>query len=94
MGEAITGASVVVKLPVCERAWSVSDVMTRVSMVALELLRTTSGGSRQRDGINAQDTKVTSGVPGWGFGVFNPPAPEIPKAHQNRAKLNPICENC
>ena len=23
-----------------------------------------------------------------------PPPPEIPKALQNRAKLNPICENC
>ena len=29
-----------------------------------------------------------SGVPGGG--VFNPPLPEIPKALQNRAKLNPI----
>ena len=28
------------------------------------------------------------------FGVFKPPPPEIPKALQNRAKLNPICENC
>ena len=27
------------------------------------------------------------------FGVFKPP-PEIPKALHNRAKLNPICENC
>ena len=60
MSEAITGASVVVKLPVCERAWSVSDVITCVSMVTLELLRT-SGGSRLRDGINVEDTKVTAG---------------------------------
>jgi len=37
----------------------VSDVITCVSVVTLELLRTTSGGSRQRDGINAEDTKVT-----------------------------------
>ena len=29
---------------------------------------------------------------GGGFGVFKPP-PEIPKALQNRVKLNPICEN-
>ena len=36
-----------------------------------------------------------SGVPrGVGFGVFNTPPPEIPKALQNCAKLNPICENC
>ena len=28
-----------------------------------------------------------------GVGAFNPPT-EIPKALQNRAKLNPICENC
>jgi len=59
VSEAITGASVVVKLPVYERAWSVSDVITCVSMVTLELLRSTSGGSRQRDRINAEDTKVT-----------------------------------
>jgi hypothetical protein len=25
-----------------------------------------------------------------GRGVFNPPPPELPKAHQNHAKLNPI----
>ena len=32
-----------------------------------------------------------------GFGGFNPPPPEIPKALQNRAKLNPIVKtvkNC
>ena len=32
-----------------------------------------------------------------GFGVFKPPHPEIPKALQNRAKLNPIVKtvkNC
>ena len=37
-----------------------------------------------------------SGVPRGGVGVFNPP-PEIPKALQNRAKLNPIVKtvkNC
>ena len=28
---------------------------------------------------------------GWGFGGFKPPA-KIPKALQNRAKLNPIAE--
>ena len=28
-----------------------------------------------------------------GWGVQTPP-PEIPKAFQTRAKLNPICENC
>jgi hypothetical protein len=27
---------------------------------------------------------------GEGFGVFKPPSPEIPKALQNRAKINPI----
>ena len=32
-----------------------------------------------------------SGVPGGG--VFNPPLPHIPKALQNRAKLNPIVKN-
>ena len=40
---------------------------------------------------------IDSGVPrGGGFGVFKPP-PEIPKALQNRAKLNPIVKtvkNC
>jgi len=38
-----------------------------------------------------------SGVPRGGFGVFEPPPPEIPKALQNRAKLNPIVKtvkNC
>ena len=45
VSEAITGASVVVKLPVYGRAWSVSDVITGVSVAALELLRTASGGS-------------------------------------------------
>ena len=39
-----------------------------------------------------------SGVPrGRGFGGFNRPPPEIPKALQNRAKLNPIVKtvkNC
>ena len=34
-----------------------------------------------------------SGVPRGGLGCSNPP-PDIPKALQNRAKLNPICENC
>ena len=29
-----------------------------------------------------------------GLGVFNHPPPEIPKALQNCAKLNPICEKC
>ena len=27
-------------------------------------------------------------------GGFKPPPPKIPKALQNCAKLNPICENC
>ena len=34
---------------------------------------------------------------GGGFGVFNSPPPEIPKAFQNRAKLKPIVKtvkNC
>ena len=44
--------------------------------------------------INAYRVLVgTSGVPRGGFGMFKPP-PEIAKALQNRAKLNPICENC
>jgi hypothetical protein len=34
---------------------------------------------------------VPSGVPRGGWGVQTPPA-EIPKALQNHAKLNPICE--
>jgi len=33
-----------------------------------------------------------SGVPRGVWGVQTPP--EIPKSLQNRAKLNPICENC
>ena len=52
VSKAITGASVVVKLPVYERAWSLSDVIACISMVTLELLRTASGGSCQVDGIN------------------------------------------
>ena len=42
---------------------------------------------------------ISSGVPrggGW-FGGFKSPPPEIPKALQNRAKLNPIVKtvkNC
>jgi hypothetical protein len=59
VSEAITGASVVVKLPIYERAWSVSDVITCISMVTLELLRTASGDSRRIDRVNAEDTKVT-----------------------------------
>jgi len=38
-----------------------------------------------------------SGVPRWGWGVQTPPPPEIPKALQNRAKVNPIVKtvkNC
>ena len=31
---------------------------------------------------------------GGGFGVFEHPPSEIPKSLQNRAKLNPISENC
>jgi len=37
--------------------------------------------------------KYSNGVPREGegvFGWFKPPPPEIPKALQNRAKLNPI----
>ena len=41
---------------------------------------------------------LCSGVPrGEGVGVFKPPPPEIPKALQNRAKLNPTVKavkNC
>ena len=33
------------------------------------------------------DPQIFSGV---ARGVFNPPSPEIPKAFQNRAKINPI----
>jgi len=37
----------------------------------------------------------TSGVlRGEVWGVQTPPPPEIPKALQNRAKLNPIVEKC
>jgi len=39
---------------------------------------------------------IIRGKPGGG-GVFHPPPPEIPKALQNRAKLNPIVKtvkNC
>jgi len=35
-----------------------------------------------------------SGVPRGGIWGVQTPPPEIPKALQNRAKLNPICENC
>lgn len=49
VSEAITGTSVVVTLPVYERAWSVSDVITCVSLVTLELLRTASGDSPQTE---------------------------------------------
>jgi len=37
----------------------------------------------------------TSGVPmGGGVWGVQTPSPEIPKALQNCAKLNPTCENC
>ena len=36
--------------------------------------------------------RVNSGVP-KGLGGLKPPPPEIPKALQNRAKLNPIVKN-
>jgi len=43
--------------------------------------------------------RLVSGLTGGGgvLGVQNPPPPEIPKAFQNRAKLNPIVKtvkNC
>ena len=46
-----------------------------------------------------QDVHWSVAYSGWGprFGVFNPPPPEIPKALQNCAKLNPIVKtvkNC
>jgi len=37
----------------------------------------------------SSDLRLVSGVPRGGLG-FNHPPPEIPKALQNRAKLNPI----
>ena len=37
---------------------------------------------------------LCSGVPRGVWGVQTLPPPEIPKALQNRAKQNPICENC
>ena len=43
-----------------------------------------------------RSTVESSGVPKGGLGVSNPP-PQIPKALQNRAKLNPIVKtvkNC
>ena len=46
--------------------------------------------------INHITVVTNSGVPRGGFGVFKPP-PKIPKALQNRAKLNPIVKtvkNC
>ena len=77
VSKVIIGASVVVKLPVYKRAWFVSDVITRVSLVALELLRTASGGTRQLDGINTKDTKVklvgygeNQGKPRVAFSVY------------------------
>ena len=33
-------------------------------------------------------------IEGVGVGVFKPPSPDFPMAFQNRARLNPICENC
>jgi len=57
---------------------------------------------REKELLLAQKTNRTlinfcivdsSGVPRGGVGVFKPPS-KIPKAPQNRAKLNPICENC
>ena len=60
MSEAVTGASIVVKLPGYDRAWFVSDVKTGVSVVALELLRTASDGCRPIDRNDAEDAKVTS----------------------------------
>ena len=46
-------------------------------------------------GDGVQVTGGDSGVPrGEVWGVQTPSSPEIPKALQNHAKLNPICENC
>ena len=54
--------------------------------------------------VSTEDTKHSvlfiispkhSVVPRGGvLGCSNPPPPEIPNSFQNRAKLNPICENC
>ena len=53
----------------------------------------TSGSVLIRD-IDLSLVYNISGIPRGGgvWGVQTPP--EIPKALQNRAKLNPICENC
>ena len=50
--------------------------------------------------MQVTDTRTVRGVPrgvGVGGGSNTPPPPEIPKALQNRAKLNPIVKtvkNC
>ena len=47
--------------------------------------------------FNITYTAYTTAVAYRGEGVFNSPPPEIPKAPQNRAKLNPIVKtvkNC
>ena len=49
--------------------------------------------TKSRLKLNEFLTVWSSGVPRGGLGVFKPPPPEILKALQNRAKLNPICEN-
>ena len=48
-----------------------------------------------RKSVEKIQVSLTSnhGVPRGGVWGVRPP-PEIPKALQNRAKLNPICENC
>jgi len=52
----------------------------------------------RKQGQSTGELGGTSGVPtGGGVGGFKPPPPEIPKAHQKRAKLNPIVKtvkNC
>ena len=44
--------------------------------------------------LNAHKKLVCTVVYRAGGLGCQPPPPEIPKALHNRAKLNPICENC
>ena len=69
----------------------IRTVSTRVSSVCCAVDVSGIITRMQTESACCTDTPPTSGVPTGG--VQTPP-PEIPKARQNCAKLNPICENC
>ena len=61
----------------------------------MQITQTLSQGPAIQTAGCVSTDKMVSGVPRGGVGVWGVQTPphEIPKALQNHAKLNPICEN-